>query len=145
MKGKYEVIEQIYHDATMACDTIEELLKDLEGKENKIKPYLEEIKEEYSDYENKAKEILQSADIEIPEPSRVSKMGSSMGIKKEVKDDNSDSSIADMMIQGVSMGSIKIEQKLNDYDEELEHDHKILAKKFYKFQQKTIKDLKEYL
>lgn len=145
MKGKYEIIEQVYHDATMACDTIEELIKDLEGKENKIKPFLEEIKEDYSNYENKAKEILESEGIEIPEPTAMAKIGSSMGVKKEVKEDNSDSAIAEMMIQGVSMGSIKIEQKLRDYEEELEGEQKRLAKKFYKFQQKTIKGLKEFL
>ena len=68
-----------------------------------------------------------------------------MGIHKEVKKDNSDSSIADMLIKGISMGSIDMEKKIKDYDDEVNKDYLKIAKDFMKFQEKTIEDLKKFL
>ena len=68
-----------------------------------------------------------------------------MGIKKEVNSDNSDSSIADMLIKGVSMGSIDMDKKINDYKEDVGKDELKFAKDFYKFQQDVITNLKKFL
>ena len=69
-----------------------------------------------------------------------------MGIDKEVKDDNSDSAMADMLIKGVSMGSIDLEKKLKKYkDKEIDDKVLELANDFKDFQDDIIKKLKEYL
>lgn len=39
-------------------------------------------------------------------------MAASMGIGKEVRSDNSDSSIADMLIKGISMGTLDMQKKI---------------------------------
>ncbi len=72
-------------------------------------------------------------------------MMSSMGIKKEVKADNSDSAISDMLIQGISMGVIEMEKKIKAYSDNCEKEYVNLAKDFLKFQQKAINELKKYL
>ena len=105
----------------------------------------EEILQEYQKFEEETRNIYKENNKEISTPSMIAKMGSSMGISKEVKEDNSDSSIANMLIQGVSMGSLEIEKKLKEYDKELDKDEKSIAKKFLKFQEKTINHLKEYI
>jgi len=68
-----------------------------------------------------------------------------MGISKEVKDDNSDSAIADMVIQGISMGSIEMEKKIAAYKDQIDKEYLSIARDFLKFQQKTINDLKKFL
>lgn len=145
MEEEFELLEQIYHDANMGQFTIEKLLEQLKDKDNKIKGYLEDILKEYQQYQEEAADILKANNKSLDEPSFMSKMGSSMGISKEVKEDNSDSAIADMMIQGVSMGSIEIEKKLKQYEKDLDKEQLKLARKYLKFQQKAIAHLKEYL
>ena len=145
MEEKYKLLRQIHSDASMAAFNIEVLLKDLEDKDNKIKPYLQEISDKYKTFETEAKDILDELDIEAKDPNFMAKLGSSSKIDKEVNHDNSDSAIADMMIQGVVMGLNKIEKALKEYDKELEEEHKKQARSFLKFQNSVIENLKSYL
>ena len=145
MKEKFEILEQIHHDSSMAVYTIEKLMEKLKDKDNKIKSLIEEILDEYKDFEAESRKILEENNKEVSTPSMMSKMGSAMGVSKEVNEDNSDSAMADMLIQGISMGSIEIEKKLNEFEKDLDKEHKKLAKEFLKFQEKTIDNLKEYL
>ncbi len=145
MQEKYELLEHIHSDSAMAIHSIEKLMEKLKDKDNKIKGYIEDILEKYKEFEEKSREILEENDKEISEPSFMAKMGSSMGISKEVDSDNSDSAIADLLIEGISMGSIEMEKKLKEYEKDLDKEHKKLAKEFLKFQEKTIDHLKEYL
>ena len=66
-------------------------------------------------------------------------------IKKEVNSDNSDSAIADMLIKGISMGSIDMEKKISEYKNEVNKTDLELANNFKKFQEETIEQLKQYL
>ena len=75
----------------------------------------------------------------------MTKMMANMGVSKEVKSDNSDASIADMLIKGISMGSIDMEKKIGDYKKEVEKKDLKVAKEFLKFQQKAIDKLKKFL
>ena len=72
-------------------------------------------------------------------------MMTKMGISKEVKSDNSDSAIADLLIKGISMGSIDMEKKIEQYKDEVSNNELELAREFLKFQEKTIDKLKDYL
>ena len=72
-------------------------------------------------------------------------MMAKMGISKEVKSDNSDSAIADLLIKEISMGSIDMEKKIKQYKDEVSYNELELAKEFLKFQEKTIDKLKDYL
>ena len=145
MDKNYELIMHIYEDSEMACTTIEELIKDLKDKDNKIKSFLEKIDKEYKNYKEDAKKILKKNKEEIPEKGIISKMMANMGVKKEVMNDNSDSAIAELMIQGISMGSLNMEKKLSEYEKVSDKDQIKKAKEFLKFQEKTIDHLKEYL
>ena len=75
----------------------------------------------------------------------IAKIGSSFGIKKEVLTDNSDSRIADMLIKGVTMGTLDMEKKISKYTEKTDKKFLKQAEKFLKFQQRTIEDLKKFL
>lgn len=145
MKENNELILHIYQDAEMSCYTLEKLLKDIKEKDNKITKYVEDILHEYQEWKVKSKKLLQKENAEISKNSFMAKFMASQGIKSEVNDDNSDSAIADMLIKGISMGSIDMEKKVSAYKDEVKQEDLSLAKEFMKFQEKTIGHLKEFL
>ena len=145
MKENNELLEHIYQDAEMAYYTLEKLEDFLKEKDNKIKGLIEEIKEEYQEFMQQAESRLEKDKQEIIPEDMMTKWMAKMGIKKEVDSDNSDSSIADLLIKGISMGSINMEKKIKDYEESCNKEDLKLAKKFLKFQEDTIEELKEYL
>ena len=145
MNENCELLESIYKDAAMATYTLEELLKELNGKDNKIIKPCEDILKGYERYRDETKEKLLKLDSELKEESIMTKIGAKLGIMKEVITDNSDASIADMLIKGISMGSIDMEKKIGAYKENVDKDNIKLAKDFYRFQQDNIKALKKFL
>ena len=145
MNEKLELYKHIYQDAEMSCYTLKKLQKDLKDKDNKIKGILEDIYKEYEVYKKKSKNFIKKNKGSIEKNSLMSKMMANMGIKKEVISDNSDSSMADLLIQGVSMGSINMEKKISDYKDALNDEDLAFANEFLSFQQFTIDKLKKYL
>ena len=75
----------------------------------------------------------------------MAKMGSSFAIKKEVIVDNSDSRIADMLIKGLTMGTLDMEKKISKYSENIDKKTLKQAEAFLKFQQESIAELKKFL
>lgn len=145
MNENCELLESIYKDAAMATYTLEELLKELNGKDNKIIKPCEDILKGYERYRDETKEKLLKLDSELKEESIMTKIGAKLGIMKEVITDNSDDSIADMLIKGISTGSIDTEKKIGAYKENVDKNNIKWAKDFYQFQQDNIKALKKFL
>lgn len=144
-KENNELILHIYQDAEMSCYTLEKLLTDLKEKDNKITKYVEDILHEYQDWKSKSKKLLQKENAEVSENSFIAKFMAGQGIKSEVNEDNSDSAIADMLIKGISMGSIDMEKKISAYKDEVNKEDLDMAKDFMKFQERAIEKLKQYL
>ena len=145
MKENNELILHIYQDAEMACFTLEKLINDVKEKDNKIKKSVEDILHDYQNWKLKSKKLLQKENAEISQNPLIAKIMAGQSIKKEVNDDNSDSAIADMLIKGISMGSIDMEKKISAYEEEVNKEDLDMAKEFMSFQEKTIEHLKQYL
>jgi hypothetical protein len=142
---KFELLKHINQDAAMAEYTIKNLLKDLKDKDNKIKETTEDILKQYQHFNKKTKDELKKKKIAIEEKSFFDKMGAKIRIKMNVMDDNSDSSIADMLIKGLSMGSIDMEKKIKDYKDSADEKSLTIAKEFLNFQNDSIEKLKSYL
>lgn len=145
MNETNELLEEVYKTAAMGRFSMMKLIEPLKEKDNKIKGYLEELLEDYRNYEDQSKELLLKENIEPMEENAISKLMASMGIQKEVKGDNSDAAMAEMLIQGISMGSIEMEKQIKNYKDHVDKDDMKLAKKFLKFQEKAIEELKKYL
>jgi len=137
VKENFELLEHIYQDSEMSCFSISDLLERLKEKDNKIKKDLEDILHKYEYFKEKTYKILKE--------SSMVKWMAKTGIKKEVKSDNSDSSIADMLIKGISSGSIDMEKKISDYKDDVDKKYLDIAKDFLKFQEDSIEALKKYL
>lgn len=145
MNENLELIKHIYKDSEMASYTVEVLLKDLEDKDNKIKKTAQELLNCYQEFLAKSKKILKKEKQELPNSGIMSKMGAKMGINKEVNNDNSDSSIADMLIKGISTGIIDTKKKIKDYKDIADKKELKLANDFLKFQEKYHEELNKYL
>lgn len=145
MNEKIELYKHIYQDSEMSLSSLCELKKDLKDKNNKIKDILDDIINGFNEYKKHSKKILEKNKCELEETPFMSKMMANMGIKKEVISDNSDSHMADLLIQGISMGSINMEKKIDDYKDIVPGKDIRYAKKFLKFEQEKIEELKKYL
>ena len=145
MSENCELVLHIYKDAEMSSYSLTRLLKDLKDKDNKIKKTLEDILKQYEEWKSTTKKYLKKHDAEISENGIMAKMMAGMGIDKEVSSDNSDSAIADMMIKGISTGTVDMEKKLKQYKDEANEKELELAEDFLKFQEKAIDILKAYL
>ena len=145
MNETNELLEEVYKTAAMGRFSMMKLIEALKESDNKIKGYLEELLEDYRNYEDQSKELLLKENIEPMEENAISKLMASMGIQKEVKGDNSDAAMAEMLIQGISIGSIEMEKQIKNYKDRVDKDDMKLAKKFLKFQEKAIEELKKYL
>ena len=143
MNENNELLEYIYQDSEMAKYSIEKLINELKGKDNKIIKTLEDILKKYEEYYKSIKKQLKG--VKAKPIGMMAKMGSSLGIKKEVISDNSDASIADMLIKGISMGTLDMEKKISQYDEIADKKTIKLTKEFLEFQNETINSLKKYL
>ena len=75
----------------------------------------------------------------------MAKMGAKMGTKKNVKNDNSDSKISDILIQGLVMGIVDISKRIDDFEKESNKEVVTLANRVLKFQEESVEKLKEYL
>lgn len=145
MNENTEILEYIYKDANMGAESITTLIKTLQSKDNKIKPVLEEELKKYEEYIKKSEKQLKKLKVELKEFSAMAKMSSWMGIKMEMLKDNSDARIADMLIKGLTMGTIDMNKKIDNYEKIVDKDILKLAKEFKSFQEDSIEKLKVYL
>lgn len=145
MNANTEILEYIYKDANMGAESITTLIKTLQSKDNKIKPVLEEELKKYEEYIKKSEKQLKKLKVELKEFSTMAKMSSWMGIKMEMLKDNSDARIADMLIKGLTMGTIDMNKRIDNYEKIVDKDVLKLAKEFRSFQEDSIEKLKVYL
>ena len=145
MKTENELILHIYESSQMGIEAINNLLNELKNKENKIKKILEDELKEYEKFYKSSEKLLKKEKIELKEKGKMAKMMDKIGIKKEVLSDNSDSKIAQMLTQGLTMGVTQIAAKIDSYKDVISKNHMELAKNYKKFQENSIEKLKSYL
>lgn len=145
MDENLELLEYIYKNAEMGTFTLTKLIEYLNGKENKIKKVVEDEIKGYEKYLEDSKKLIKKHDYDLKENGLMAKMGATMGIKKETMVDNSDASIAHMIIEGFTMGVVDISSKINNYKEDADKKILNLAKSFLKFQEDEIEKLKTFL
>lgn len=140
-----ELLQYIYQTAEMGKYSTTELSKQLHGKDNKIKDILDDILDEYEKVYKKVKKLLEKHHIDEKETGFMAKMSASMNMKKQVIQDNSDASMADMLIKGLTMGSLETSKKIDQYEKKVDDKVLDLAKDLHKFQEKKIEELKKFL
>ena len=145
MNEEDELLEIMYQDSYMACKNLEVLLQEIKDKDNKIKGEVEKILKGYESYLKNVKKHLKSNKVKPKKVSMFALMGAKMKMKKDVKNDNSDSKISDIIIQGLVMGIIDINKRLDNYRNIVSSDIIKLCENLLAFQQDSVNDLKKYL
>ena len=145
MNVNTELLEYIYQSSEMGVVSLTNLLKQLNDKENKLKPLISDELSIYEKYQKESKKLLSKNKAEVKENSMMKKMMSKMGISKEVKNDNIDAAIAHMIIEGFTMGVVDIETKIKNYKKDADKKILKLANDYLNFQQEEIERLKKYL
>lgn len=145
MDENIELLTYLYQDADMALDSLTLLINKINKKDNKIKKIVEGIIKGYENYLKDVKKYMNDNNYEIKEKPLISKVGAYFGINMEVMKDNSDSRIADMLIQGLTMGVLNVTKKIDTYKKDANKEILKLANEFKVFQQEAINMLKKYL
>jgi len=145
MNETNELLVLLHDNTKMGVTSTKKLLTLLKDKENKIKFILEEQLQRYEKFYKKVKTILKKEKIEIKHTSILKDLTASTAMSHEVKKDNSDSKIADILIRGFQMGNINMEVKIKDYKKEANKNVLKLASEVLKFGENQIKLLKNYL
>lgn len=145
MDKNQEFINAIYQDADMALDSLTMLINKLKNKDNKIKEVIEQCIKGYEKHLKVIKGYMKENNYEIASKPLINKMGAYMGINMEVMKDNSDSRMADMLIQGMTMGVLNTSKNINKYKNDVSKDIILIAKDFLKHQEESIEKLKKYL
>lgn len=123
MDENLELLECIYQNADMGTKTLTDLLNELK----------------------ESKELLKKNDTEPKGKGVMADMMSKMGIKREVIMDNSDSAIAEMLIEGFTMGNLELSKLIDSYKDQADKKILKLAKELQTFGENEIKKLNAYL
>lgn len=145
MDENLELLTHIYETADMGAYTITILINKLKDKENKIKFMLEKEIKGYEKYINISGKLLEKNDIKPKKTSLMAKMGSNIGIMKETMKDNSDGAIAQMLVEGITMGITVMSAKINSYRKIADKKTLKLAREFLEFQEDEVEKLKEFM
>ena len=145
MNENEEILEYIYQTSNMGYQSTKDLINSLKGKDNKIKKILEEIEKNYEKYYKESEKMLNKQDIKAKPIGIMAKAMSKMSITKEMMSDNSDANIADMLIQGLTMGNLELTKHIDNYEKTADKKIIDIAKSLRKFGEEYIEKLKVYL
>ena len=138
-----ELLNDIYQDTKMGEESIKNILPSVEDKE--LLEHFQAQMSGYSEYYNKARELL-AKQQEIPkENGMMEKMMVGMSTKVNTLIDKTPSHLAEMVIQGCNMGVIQMTKHLNQYDDQAENEVVKLARDVMKFEEESAKKLQKYL
>lgn len=142
MDGNIELLNYIYQNSEMGKDTLTQLIK-MTTDEN-FKNNLQSQLNEYNSIFNEADEKLKSNNKDSKSIGTLTKVSTYISINFNTLINKTPSHMAEMLIQGSTMGIIDITKKIKEYKSQ---DQTILglANKLLQFEQKNIDELKNFL
>lgn len=145
MNENLELLMHIYQTADMGVYTTKNLLELLRKKDNKITHVLEEELKEYEKYTQISETMLKKYDVDPKSSGIMAKMSSDIGMTIETMKDNSDPAIAAMLIEGLTMGTVEMNIKIDKYKRTNKKDILQIAHNLLEFQENEIEKLKTFL
>ncbi len=144
MEKTNEILEHIYKNVKMGSDSITSLLPKV--KDEKM---ISDLTTQLTGYENfavRASDMLKNAGVHPEEEGMMKKIPAKAGIMMNTMVDSSSSHIAEMMIQGSSMGIVDMTKYINAAKHcNISQDAVNLAGEVVTFEQNNIERLKAYL
>ncbi len=145
MNENMELLNFVYENAEMGVHTLNILSDALRKRDNKIKGLIEDELKEYNNFLKESEKLLKKNKIEPKKTNLMAKLSSKMGITMETMKDNSDPAIASMVIEGLTMGIVEMQTKIENYKKLVDKKILKLSTKFLKFQEEEIEKLKTFM
>ncbi len=145
MNENNELLLYIYQNVKMGVDSCTELIRILNGKDNKIKKVVEGELKGYENMLKKVKKLMKDRKLEAKDKGVMANLMSKMGMNMEMMKDNSDARIADMLTKGFTMGNVDITKKIDRFEDDADKDIIKLARELLEFGKANIELLKPYL
>ena len=145
MNENLELLMHIYQTADMGVYATKNLLELLRKKDNKITHVLEEELKEYEKYTQISETMLKKHEVDPKSSGLMAKMSSDIGMTIETMKDNSDPAIAAMLIEGLTMGTVEMNIKIDKYKRTNKKEILEIAHNLLEFQENEIEKLKTFL
>lgn len=145
MNENMELLNFVYENAEMGVHTLNILSDTLRKRDNKIKGLIEDELKEYNNFLKESEKLLKKNKIEPKKTNLMAKLSSKMGITMETMKDNSDPAIASMVIEGLTMGIVEMQTKIENYKKLVDKKILKLSIKFLKFQEEEIEKFKIFM
>ena len=136
-----ELLQYIYKTADMGCDGIHAVESHAE---EKMKNELMKELSEYVEIRQEADNLIQQRGDTPEGAGTMAKMSANMMSAGQLAMDDSRSRIAEMMIQGTTMGIVKTIRHIRDYEGD-DPDARKLAQKLLDTQEKNVEQMKAFL
>ena len=139
-----EFLCELYKNVKMGSDSIINILPKVEGKELR-----QEMTAELNRYEEFAKEIakeIYDGGEEPKEENILSKLGARVGMAMNTMMDSTDSHIAQMMIEGATMGITENTKLIHEYENKHCSERSLkIARETVHFMEDSVERMKNYL
>lgn len=142
MEGNIEFLNYIYQNAEMGKTTISQLI-DI-AKDQSFKQSLQSQLREYNEIFDMADNMIKQCQETSKGIGTMTKLKTYIMINMNTIKDKTASHIAEMMIQGSSMGIVDITKRLKEYNNS-EQDIIELGNRLLKFEQQNIEEMKTFL
>lgn len=137
-----EFLNKVYENATMGGESISMLSEKAEDKS-----VLLELQRQHNEYTKIAGDTVQALAQEKAVPKKqspISKMGLWSGVQMNTLTDRSSDKIAEMMIQGSTMGIIDLSRLMKEYSD-IPDNYKKIAEKLIKLEEDGSQRMKQFL
>lgn len=145
MDGNTELLNFIHQNSEMGVETLSQLI-DI-TKNSSYKEFIDILNSQYKEYcsiYSEVNKLLANKNKQAKDISKVAKISTYISISFQTLIDKSPSHIAEMLIQGSTMGIIDATKRINDYSDS---DEEILdlAKRLLSFEQDNVEEWKKFL
>lgn len=141
-KDDTELLNYVFQNSEMGVDTISKLIEMTDNSE--FKHQLETQKQEYEAMQNDAKKLLKQRGTSEDELSAFDKIRTYIMINIQTMTDKSVSHIAQMLMEGSTMGIVQALRKIRNYTD-TGNDIHMLMKKLLQMEENNFEQLKKYI
>ena len=142
MSGNTELLNFVYQNSQMGMESLSQLLEIAEDEE--FRSCMEKQLDKYREFHNEAKRLLQERGHNEKSLGMFDKLKTYLMINMQTMSDKSTSHLAQMLIEGSSMGVTNALQDLRKY-EDADTEILRLMRKLYKFEEKNVETYKAFL
>ena len=144
MNANVEMLNYIYKNAQMGQNSINHLL-DIVKEDSKFRNLLDNQFTDYKTIFDTAEKSLNELGFEAKGNNAIQKFETYMMIDMKTIKDKSPDHVAEMLIQGSTMGIIQITRRLKDYTGSIDKNVQKLAEKLLSIEQHNVEECRKFL